>query len=556
MINAAPQKRASGATLKHRRQEIERCLVAFGFGRGSRRPLQQPGVGDHGETQSRRLCLALESLGPVFAAFGLYLSSRVDLLPVHDCLELATIADQAEATSFTTIREVIAHQLGGDVGEMYARFEEAPFESRLLFQLHRAWLHNGKAVTVRVVHPELLGQCACDLESLPVLQHALTGPAWSNVPLAHVIADFRRVLLRRINLSHEADAFEALARDAHEFEMLQAPMVYKDLCASQVITIEHLSGVNLKETLASWEHGKLEDSLTLSTGTARVDLARRLSLVWLRQALLGHQFPVEWCPEDIVVLPTQQIACTGGAFMSLPSEAQRNLWHYLIAASTEDPDKACSCLLREMTVGRRHFKEEELRHRFREIVPFRDGGWSRSGDSNSLAEHLFVHWQLASQRGLRSQPYLLGFYRGLFQTAALSRRLAPYHDPLLDGLQDVRTIAMLAQFGEMMELSQLSANVDKYTAVIMAFPQKLDEVLRLVAEGRPWLKVRGTGAARRRRQNPASTVVVALLLVLAAVVLLSQHLARSADIEVWIDKISAVVFVLLGALLLRAVSRA
>ena len=64
-------------------------------------------------------------------------------------------------------------------------------------------------------------------------------------------------------------------------------------------------------------------------------------------------------------LPNKQIAFTGGEFARLPSDAKKNLWQYLIATSTEDPDKACSCLLGEMMQEGRPFNEEELRHRFR-----------------------------------------------------------------------------------------------------------------------------------------------------------------------------------------------
>ena len=62
--------------------------------------------------QTQRLRQALEALGPVFSAFGLYMASRVDLLRVHDRLELAAIADWAEATPDATVRELIARETG------------------------------------------------------------------------------------------------------------------------------------------------------------------------------------------------------------------------------------------------------------------------------------------------------------------------------------------------------------------------------------------------------------------------------------------------------------
>jgi hypothetical protein len=278
--------------------------------------------------------------------------------------------------------------------------------------------------------------------------------------------------------------------------------------------------------------------------------------MWLRQALLGKQFPVELRPEDIVLLPDKQIALTGGVFASSPSDAQKNLWHYVMATSTEAPDRACSYLLREIEQKGRTIDEDELRYRFREIVPFRDGGWKGSGDSSNLTEHLFVHWKLLSERGLRPQRHLLCFYRGLFQTLACVRRFAPDRDPLLEGLQDVRTIVMLEQFQEMLEWHALSDRLDKYGTMMMELPSKLDQALTLMTEGYARLPLQGATPAPYRGQHNSSAVVIALLLALVAVVLLSHHLASSAIGGVWVDKVSAIVFVVLGALLLRAASRA
>jgi predicted unusual protein kinase regulating ubiquinone biosynthesis (AarF/ABC1/UbiB family) len=560
MTEPLKKKRRPRATLKSRRQEIEECLTVFGFMYGLGGFIRCPsGVGSQ-ETHSYRLRMALESLGPVFSAFGLYLSSRVDLLPVNVCLDLALIASQVEAKPISAVRALIAREFGCPLEEIYLAFEEIPFESRLLFQSHHALLKNGEAVTVKVVHLEWQEQFEFDIELLPLLKIAFTREDWHVFPFGDAITDFRYILQQQMDLFQEVRVLDELNRDAEEFEFLRAPVVYNDLCSSKVSTIEQLHGLLLEDIIALFDRRKSEQHASTGIVYGEIgldpnDLALRLCQVWLRQVFLGSWFPVELHARRIVVLPNKQIAFTGGEFVRLPSDAKKNLWNYLIAASTEDPDRACSCLLREMMKEGEPFNEDELRHRFRGIVPFRDGGWSSHEDNRSLAEHLFVHWKLMSARGLRPQHYLLAFYRGLFQTAANARGLAPHSDPLLAGLQRVRTIEMLAQFRDMMGLSQLSDNLDKYTAMIMGLPQKLDDVLTLAAESSARVKLQGTGEAGHRRQENTSAVVSALLLVLAAVVLLSHYIAASAAGGVWLDRIGAIVFVLVGALLLRAVSR-
>jgi predicted unusual protein kinase regulating ubiquinone biosynthesis (AarF/ABC1/UbiB family) len=504
--------------------------------------------------------MALEHLGPVFTAFGCYMASRLDLLLVRDRLVLAAIADRAAATPSATVQEVLTRELGFPLAEAYAVFEDKPCESRVLFQTHRARLHNGQAVIVTVVHPALQDALACDLELLPVLRPAFAGMLWRGTTLEDAIADFRRALQWQMNLLSAAKVFEMLARDAQEFAMLRVPMVYKDLCSARVLTLEDVPGISLRDMLTAYEQAVSARGYG-SAVLAEADIephtfARRLCMVWLRQALLGKQFPVALRPEDIVLLPTKQIAFTGGVFASMPADAKTNLWHYLVATATEAPDRACAALLQEMEQDGRPIDEDELRYRFREIVPFRDGGWQGSGDSSSLTEHLFVHWKLVSERGLRPQRHLLYFYRGLFQTLALVRQFAPDRDPLLEGLQDVRTIVMLEQFQEILEWHSISDKLDRYSSMMMEVPQKFDHALTLMAERQTQLPRQGVRGAPHHGQHNPSAVVMALLLMLLAVVLLSHHFAAAAMVGVWGERLAALAFITLGALLLRAVSRA
>lgn len=560
MIELLAKKRLPRETLKKRRQEIERCLATFGVLKAASRGLRRPRLASREPMDTHRLRQALEHLGPIFSAFGLYMASRVDLLPARACRELATITDWGEVTPIATVRELLSQELGRSYEAVFPVFADEPFESRLFFQSHHACLNDGKAVTVTVAHPDLQAYFACDIELLPVLQPVFAGGAWLHAALADAIADFRRLVQWQTDFLFRVKAFETLARDSQEFAMLAIPKVYREISSSRVLTLEHISGTTLREILGAVEGagpGRTRGAHALSayTDLQPQTLARRLCMVWLRQALLGMQFPIEWRSEDLVLLPNTQIAFTGGVFATLPSEAKKNLWHYMITTANDDPDKACSYLLRELVQEGESSHENELRCRFREVVPFRDGGWSDNEVGSHLSAQLFVHWKLVSEHGLQLQPHLLCFYRGLFQMLTLVQRLAPEGDALLEGLQDVRTIVMLAQFQEMMALPTLGDSLDKHTAMLMALPRKLDEVLTLAVERGPRGPSQETRGVQLHGRHRSATVVLALLLALASAVLLSHHLMASGSAGVWVERGSAIVFVVLGALVLRAASR-
>jgi predicted unusual protein kinase regulating ubiquinone biosynthesis (AarF/ABC1/UbiB family) len=431
-------------------------------------------------------------------------------------------------------------------GAAYSEIEDEPFESRLLFQSHRAWLGNGEAVTVKVIHCEIEEYLAPDVALLPLLKSALANIDLTEPQIESAISDFRSTLERRMNFVVEAAALEQYGEDSKSFEMLNAPVVYRDLCSSKVLTVKRLPGIGLDNIIS--QSGK-------GSGPDTSDLARTLFIVWLRQSLMGRSFPAEPRPENSMMLPSGQIAFTGGLFASLPVKAKAQLYAYLIAVATEDTDKACACLIGETNKQDGACSEDDLLHRFRQAVPFRDGGWSDAGNGDSLIERLFLHWRIASRNGYLPQPHLLSFYRGLFLISALARRLAPERDLLMESVDALRFMSVLEQFQQMIAPQQVSENLNKYAVMMIELPQKLDQMLTLVADGSARMKLQIGEKDTRGRQKNASAVIAGALLVLTSIVLLSNQLAATPVAQVWGGRIATIAFVLIGALLLRAVNR-
>jgi ubiquinone biosynthesis protein len=555
LVAERSEKAARRSRLKRRRDEVVERLAAYGLARGPHRVVSAM-AGDGESRGSSRLRAALEGLGPVFSCFGLYIAARVDLLRARDCLELAALPDRMPPATPATVRDLFKREIGCAPEEAFPAFEEEPFESRLLYQSHRARLPDGAPAVVKIISPEAEQRFLCDLELLHLLEGALGGVApCGGAPFQSAVADFAAVLGQQMDFTREARALETLARDAEGFGALRVPSVQRGLCTTRVMVVEELTGYRLDDVEFSRAE-RQEGVRGIPKVFDRTSLARLLCSVWLRQALLGHVFPVEPRPVNVVVLSDKQVAFTGGFFASMPGESQSNIWNYLIAAAAENPDRACSCLLKEVRQKGSPGRDEDLRHRFRQVVPFRDSEWYRDDDINHLAEHLVVHWRAAAECGYVPQPHLASFYRGLFAIASTAQRLSPESDPLLEGLQDARLLAGLAQVREMMSLQQFGDQMDSYAAMMVGLPQKLDEMLTLASEGGARVRLHVQEAASRRHGKNSSAVFTALLFALAAAALLLPHVAGLLAGKEWANGVSAAVFIACGACVLRAAVRA
>jgi ubiquinone biosynthesis protein len=533
--------------LKRRRREIEELLAGFGLVHRPRRLEHVIDTKVAAASRARKLRMLLENLGPVFSAFGLYLSTRSDLLPAEDCVELGAIRDWLAPLPPAFVRSFISQELGHAPQEVFLSFEEKAFQSRLLFQSHHAFLPDGQAIVVRLIRPEVEEYLRCDAALVPLLKVAFAGEVLSGAKFDGMVEDYHYTLRRQIDCLQQASAFQVLARDAEEFGMLGVPVVHQSLCTSRLLTIESLSGSTLDEIL----HPSRQEKSTIRTRGDREDLARRLCTVWLRQVFVGRFFPVEPTAANTLILPNGQVAFTAGGFESLQPEPKTNLCDYLVATATDDSDRAYNCLFREVIKGAQAEEQDDLRKRFRQIVPLRDGAWTTSGDGDSFGEYVAAHWKLASEYG-HLPPHLSLFFRAFFELTDVTRRLAPDRDTLLEGLQDMRLIGGVEKFREIVDPRQFAEQMEKYGAVLAELPRRLDEALTLVADGRARLKLQVPESSGHRRRRNSSSVVLSLLIALGGVALISHRLTSLP----WVDSLSALVFITLGGLLLHVATRA
>jgi len=513
-------------------REVERRLERHGLLRGPRRLLTRAHTAPTGVDLARRLRATLEELGPVFAAFGRYLASRADLFSASECFELAAIRDQAPPVPVTTVLDRVSAELGHPAQELFPEFESHPTECRLFHQSHRARMNDGTPVQVRVISPDAEARIETDLPNLLGLDRAL--PA-SEVPLGELVDDFRRSLTRRLDLSRQADAFEAIAAETSDSALIAVPRVYKRWSTARVLTATDLGGRNLDEI---GEH-----AVEAGSAARRHDLARRISLVWCQLALGGRLFPLE---ATMSALSDGRLALTGGDFAELSAGSKINLWDYLRATASHQPEQACDYLLRELSRGPRAVSERELHLQLRQAVPFRSGGWSKSGDS--LAEHILLHWRLATDAGYRSGPELLAFFRGLFWTAWHGQRLDPSGDPFEDGLDALQWLGCWTQFRHLTSPERLGEAAESFMIAAVDLPQKLDRVLTLATQaGRPeQLDARSPARALWN----SSIAVAALLIAMVALALLARQVLGAGLFGEWGGPLVTLVFLALGGCVL------
>lgn len=464
------------------------------------------------EEQARQIRELFRQLGLGYSCLILYLSSRIDLLPVEFCREFALTPDNSPAIPVDEVQHTLEQELGASLNSTLAEFNPVPIRSTLLTHAHTARLASGVPVVMNFLRPEcsMLGK---EPELPRSFDKALVRECFNGKVSDEVLLDFFSGLRRKCNFTGQREILELMVQD-HRCEVLCNPRIYHELCTSRIFTSEQVEGTPIHE---------LPHQHACNTDT----LARNLCQAWLYQVLMGAGFAVDPQPQGIAVAENT-LLFTDCDFITLPSSTKENLWNYLMATMVDDPDKAALYLLREMWRQRVKVDAETFRSKFRQSAYFGALEPLLGTNSNALAQLIFQHWKTALEYGYTPKPHLLCFYRGLFSIARTAHRLSPLGDPLREGMEEMRSNWIMGQVKEIADWDYWFQHSDKFATAMVNMPKMLDDALTRAAAPNPDSQGRESGRIDKRTGGTSDMTII---LALAAVVLMSQSSSVSPTME-------------------------
>ena len=199
-----------------------------------------------GVTQAARVRMALTELGTTFIKLGQMLSTRADLLGPDLTGELSQLQSNVPPDSSSVARATIEAELGLPIDQLFASFDDTPLAAASVAQVHAAQLHTGQSVVVKVRRAGVAEQAATDVEILQALAELLekNSPALRSYQPVALVRQFRRSLLRELDLTYERQNQEEFARNFANDPTICIPELYAELCSHQVITMERLEGIS------------------------------------------------------------------------------------------------------------------------------------------------------------------------------------------------------------------------------------------------------------------------------------------------------------------------
>ncbi|MGH0033273.1 MAG: ABC1 kinase family protein [Myxococcota bacterium] len=253
------QNRASSAPL--RRAGLPQIAALLGFALGALWDATRVAVAgrlrgdDPGTRRDRRAeCIAaratatLGRLKGVWAKLGQFAAVRLDVLPPRATRALAALRDRVPPLPAPTIRRVVERELGAPIGALFAAFEDAPLGAASIAQVHRARLHDGREVAVKVQYPWLAASLPTDLAIVGALLRAVARHTGRSPEDAQRLTDeFSAGVRDELDFEREARMAGEIAANLAGDDRVVVPEVVASHSGPRVLTVVYHPAVSLAD---------------------------------------------------------------------------------------------------------------------------------------------------------------------------------------------------------------------------------------------------------------------------------------------------------------------
>ncbi|KAK7299818.1 hypothetical protein RJT34_10646 [Clitoria ternatea] len=447
-------------------------------------------------------------LGPTFIKLGQLSSTRSDLFPGEFVDELAKLQDMVPAFPPKKARGFIESELGASIDTLFKEFEDQPIAAASLGQVHRAILHNGEKVVVKVQRPGLKKLFDIDLKNLKLIteyfqrSETLGGPSRDWIGIYEECATILYQEIDYINEGKNADRFR---RDFRNIKWVRVPLVYWDYTALKVLTMEYAPGIKINHV----------DTLT-SRGYDRLRISSRATEAYLIQILRTGFFHADPHPGNLAIDVDEAIIYYDFGMMGeIKSFTRERLLELFYAMYEKDAKKVMTCLI---DLGALQ-PTGDLSSVRRSVQFFLDHLLSQTPDQqqtlSAIGEDLFAIAQDQPFRFpstfafvLRAFSTLEGIGYTLNSDFSFAKIAAPYVQELLDVRQHQRTGPQLVE-----EIRKQADDARSYTMSMPYRVQRIEEFTKQLEAGDLKLRVRvleSERAARRATNLQMATLYTVL----------------------------------------------
>jgi predicted unusual protein kinase regulating ubiquinone biosynthesis (AarF/ABC1/UbiB family) len=470
------------------------------------------------KTQAVWIRNTLLDLGPTFIKVGQLFSTRADIFPGEYVEELAKLQDKVPAFSYEQVEAIIEKELGKKIPELFHSFEPIPLAAASLGQVHKAVLHTGESVVVKVQRPGLKKLFEIDLQILKgITRYFQNHPKWGRGrDWLGIYEECCRILWEEIDYLNEGRNADTFRRNFRGYDWVNVPRIFWRYTTSRVLTLEYLPGIKISQYEA------LE-----AAGLDRKAIARQGAQAYLLQLLNSGFFHADPHPGNIAVSANGALIFYDFGMMGrIKSNVREGLMQTLFGIAQKDGDRVVQSLIDLGAIA----PTDDMGPVRRSVQYMLDNFMDKPFENQSVAAISDDLYEIAYNQPFRFPATFTFVMRAFSTLEGVGKGL----DPEFNFMEVAKPYAM--QLVTDMNgsegnsfLNELSRQAAQVSSTAFGLPRRLEDTLEKLEQGDMRLRVRSIETERllRRQSSIQLSISYALLIsgftLSATILIVSNH---------------------------------
>lgn len=455
------------------------------------------------KTQAVWIRNTLLDLGPTFIKVGQLFSTRADIFPGEYVEELAKLQDKVPAFSYEQVEATIEKELGKKIPELFHNFEPIPLAAASLGQVHKAVLHTGESVVVKVQRPGLKKLFEIDLQILKgITRYFQNHPEWGRGrDWLGIYEECCRILWEEIDYLNEGRNADTFRRNFRGYDWVNVPRVYWRYATSRVLTLEYLPGIKISQYEA------LE-----AAGLDRKVIARQGAQAYLLQLLNSGFFHADPHPGNIAISASGALIFYDFGMMGrIKSNVREGLMQTLFGIAQKDGDRVVQSLIDLGAIA----PTDDMGPVRRSVQYMLDHFMDKPFENQSVAAISDDLYEIAYNQPFRFPATFTFVMRAFSTLEGVGKGL----DPEFNFMEVAQPYAMQlitdmnGSEGNSF-LNELSRQAAQVSSTALGLPRRLEDTLEKLERGDMRLRVRSIETERllRRQSSIQLSISYALLI--------------------------------------------
>lgn len=436
----------------------------------------------HTYTRWERMRMAVEELGTTYIKFAQILSNRPDVIPQDLVKEFEKLQSHVPPFPAAEAKKIIEEELGKPVNEIFAEFEDEPFASASIAQVHRATLKNGEKVVLKVRRPGIQEKIELDIMIMRYVASQMEQrKIMDKLDPVGIVKTFDTAIHREIDLTHEGYNLQRFANNFKDSDLVFVPKYYPNYTTRRLLTMEFVEGVHPFD---------VEGLKRLGSNQGR--LARNGMYALFQQIFEHGFFHADPHPGNLFAMPGDKVCFIDFGMMGTVLKNDVEFFADIVYGVTTKDSKRLIWGLKNIAVSQQFEGSKTFEYEVEDLINDYHAMPSKKANMTELFNRLL---DLVNKYNIRMPSDYFLLSKCLVTIEGVGHRL----DPELDIIEELKPHIAKTLADELKPiniLKRLGSSARDVLSLLESLPRDVREVLNKIKRGEVKVSVEHEGLTR------------------------------------------------------------